>query len=79
MTWRLEWSHVAGETLKAIPWRDAARVDAAVQKLARDQEGDLVRIKDHPTAAKLRVNPYVVYLDFNRFEGTLTVWFVYRG
>lgn len=78
MTWRIEWSAVASATLRAMPWRDAARVDAAVQKLAKDQEGDLVRLKDHPTAAKLRISPYVIYLNFDQFEGTLTVWFVYR-
>lgn len=78
MTWRIEWSHVAGAALRAIPWRDAARIDAAVQKLATEQQGDLVRIKDHPTAAKLRVSPYLVYLNFNQFDGVLTIWFIYR-
>ena len=79
MAWRIEWSHAATAALRAIPWRDAARVDAAVQRLATDQEGELVRIKDHPTAAKLRIRQYVVYLNFNRFDGTLTIWFVYRA
>jgi hypothetical protein len=65
--------------LRAIPWRDAARIDAAVQNLASKQEGELVRIKDHPTAAKLRVGPHLVYLNFDQFDGTLTVWFIYRN
>lgn len=78
MTWRIEWSHAAGAALRAIPWRDAARIDAAVQKLATHQQGEIVRLEDHPTAAKLRVSPYLVYRNFDRFEGTLTIWFVYR-
>lgn len=78
MLWQIEWSHVAAATLRAIPWRDAARIDAAVQKLAKDQEGELVRIKAHPTAAKMQVGRYVVYLNFDRFDGTLMVWFVFR-
>ena len=76
--WRIEWSHVASTALRTIPWREASRIDAAVQNLASKQEGELIRIKDHPTAAKLRVGAYVVYLNFNQFDGLLTVWFIYR-
>jgi mRNA-degrading endonuclease RelE of RelBE toxin-antitoxin system len=64
--------------LGAIHWRDATRIDAAVQKLATNAHGDLVRIKDHPTAAKLHVGSYVVYLNFDPFEGVLLVWFIFR-
>jgi mRNA-degrading endonuclease RelE of RelBE toxin-antitoxin system len=78
MIWQIEWSHAAGAALRAIPWRDAARIDAAVQKLAIDQDAELARVKEHPTAAKLRVGSYLVYLNFNQFDGTLTIWFIYR-
>lgn len=78
MSWDLAWSHAAVAALRAIPWRDAARVDAAVQQLARTQEGDLVRDANHPTGARLRVPPYIVYLSFERDVGLLRVWYVYR-
>jgi mRNA-degrading endonuclease RelE of RelBE toxin-antitoxin system len=79
MTWSVEWSHAATAALRAIPCRDAARIDAAVQRLAKEQKGDIVRVKDHPTAARLRVAPYVVYLNFDRFNGILGVWYIYRA
>lgn len=78
MTWQVEWSHAALAALRAIPWRDAARIDFAVQRLATKQEGDLVRVEDRPTAARLRVAPYVVYLNLDRFSGILSVWYIYR-
>lgn len=79
MTWQIEWSHAAVAALRAIPWRDAVRLDAAVLRLATKQDGDLVRMKDHPTAARLRVAPYVVCLNFDRINGILGVWYIYRA
>ena len=35
MTWRIEWSVVAERDLRSMPWRLAARVDAAVMAFAR--------------------------------------------
>lgn len=78
MSWQIEWSPAAIAALRAIPWRQAARVDAAVQRLAATSEGDLVRVTDHPTAARLRLPPYVVYLNLDRQTGILSVWYVYR-
>lgn len=43
MKWRVEWSYPALAALRAIPWRQAARVDAAVQRLAEHNEGELCR------------------------------------
>ena len=77
--WRIEWSHAALAALRAMPWRQAARVDAAVQRLVATNEGDLVRAHNHPTGARLRVPPYVVYLTFDRQAGVLSVWYVYRN
>lgn len=79
MNWRIEWSHAAIAALRAIPWRQAARVDAAVQRLAMANEGNLLRAKNHPTGARLRVPPYVVYLSLDRQAGILNVWYVYRA
>jgi mRNA-degrading endonuclease RelE of RelBE toxin-antitoxin system len=78
MTWRIDWSHPALAALRSIPWRDAARVDAAVQRLALLNEGEILRVKEHPTAARLRVGPYIAYINLDRFSGTLSVWHVYR-
>jgi mRNA-degrading endonuclease RelE of RelBE toxin-antitoxin system len=79
MIWRVRWSHPAIATLRAIPWRDAMRVDAAVQRLATTHEGDIVRVQEHPTVARLHVAQYVVCLNFDRFNGVLGVWYVYRA
>lgn len=79
MTWRIEWSHAAIAALRAIPWRQAARVDAAVQRLATTNEGELMRATNHPNGARLRVSPYVVYLTLERQSGVLCVWYVYRS
>lgn len=79
MSWRIEWSHAGVVSLRSIPWRHAERVDAAVQRLAREHEGDLVRVKDNPIAARLRVPPYIAYITLDPHEGLLTVWYVYRS
>lgn len=49
MSWTLDWSVVAEKDLLAIPWRLAARVDAAVMAFAdgRAHEGSVERI--HPS------------------------------
>lgn len=79
MTWRIVWSHAGLRSLQAIPWRQAERVDAAVQRLARENEGDLIRVQDNPRAARLRVPPYIAYITLDPQEGLLTVWCIYRS
>ena len=79
MSWRLCWSETARAGLLRLGWRDAARVDAAIQELARTGEGHLVRLPgDHAVTVRLRVPPYAVRLTLDPLEGVAYVWAVYR-
>jgi hypothetical protein len=58
MTWALDWSAVAERDLLALPWRLAARIDAAVMAFAADRAGEGVveRISAHdPRRLRLRL------------------------
>ena len=79
MTWRLEWSHAARFALLTMPWRQAERVDAAVQLFSRTGSGDFRRAADDPTGGRLRVTPYVVYLTLDRPGHVLWVRYIYRS
>lgn len=69
MTWTLTWSAVAERDLLALPWRLAARVDAAVMALADGRSGDgtvermaagdpyRLRLRLHGASALLLVEP----------------------
>ncbi len=79
MTWHVRWSEPAERMLLQIPWREAARVDAAVQRFARTGRGEVVRLRvDDAVTLRLRVAPYGVRLTLDRIDGVLTVWSVYR-
>lgn len=79
MTWRIVWVQGAEDALRRMPWRDAARVDAAVQQLARTGRGSIYRLRDdHADLLRLLVPPYRVRLTLDRFEGVLYVGAVYR-
>jgi hypothetical protein len=78
MNWRIEWSRAALATLRSNHWKEQARIDAAVQRLAATGEGDLVSSATDPVDACLRLPPYRIYLSFNRFDGLLWVRYVYR-
>jgi mRNA-degrading endonuclease RelE of RelBE toxin-antitoxin system len=79
MSWDIAWSDAAVESLQRIPsWRDAARVDAAVQRFAATGEGDVARLPtDHATTLRLRVGPYTARLTLNRPDKIVFVWIVY--
>jgi hypothetical protein len=49
--------------LREIPWREGARVDAAVLRLAETGAGRIDAVLGDPKGFRLRVPPYVV-----RFE-----------
>jgi len=77
MTWRVEWSPRAIHDLLHLPhWRDAARVDAAIERYAATGEGDL----RHFAVAeyRLRVGNIRVRLSFDQASKTMHVWSVYR-
>ncbi len=79
MRWRICWSIPAERMLRQIPWRDGARVDAAIMRFAETGEGDVLRLRtDDAVTLRLRVAPYGVRFTLDRFEGVLTVWSIYK-
>ncbi len=79
MSWRVEWLEPAVQSLRQMPWRQAARVDAAVQRFAETGEGQVARLStDDAVTLRLRVSPYVARLTLDPSERTLFVWIVYR-
>lgn len=77
--WLIRWAIPAVRTLMRLPWRDAARVDAAIQGFAETGQGDVVRLRvDDAVTLRLRVKPYWVRFTLDRYEGVLTVWSVYE-
>jgi hypothetical protein len=77
--WRVSWSHAGIWSLRQLPWRDAARVDAAVERLANRNEGEIVRLdRDDAVTLRLHVPPYFVRLTLDPIDGVLCVWAVYR-
>ena len=79
MTWRIEWSRLAERRLVELPWREAARVDAAVLHYTETGEGEIVRLQgDHAVTIRLRVGPTFVRISLDPFTGIMHVWTVYR-
>ena len=73
------WTPAALWSLRAMPLRDAARVDAAVLHYARTGQGELTRVyAGDPRALRLRVHPYTIRLFLDPQSGVLTVCWVYR-
>lgn len=79
MTYRIAWSPPATQALRAIPWRQAERVDAAVPRFAATGEGSRFRYEtDAPLSWRLDVPPYVVRLSVDAREPLIRVWYIYR-
>jgi hypothetical protein len=76
--WRLRWHPAAVFGLLAIPWRHAARVDAAVMRFAETGEGWVAKIQGDPLAVRLHSPPYVALLRFEPEEQRLRVLAVFR-
>jgi len=73
------WSPAAEWALRAMPWRDAAKVDAAVQEFARNGTGDVFRVYAHdPRSLRLKVSTYLVRMTLDPETLTLTVILVFR-
>lgn len=80
MTYRIAWSSPAILGLRAMPWRQAERADAAVQRFAASGEGKRFRYEaDQPLSWRLEVPPYVVRLSVDPRERVIHVWYVYRA
>ena len=74
------WTPAARAALLAMPWRDAARIDAAVQRFASTGEGQLTRVfANDPRALRLRVSPYAVRLLLDPESGVLTVGWIFAA
>ena len=75
----LYWTPAARWALLAMPWRDAARVDAAVMAFAATGEGRLTRVfAGDPRALRLHISPYAARLYLDPDDGVLTVAWVFR-
>jgi hypothetical protein len=73
------WTPAARWALLAMPWRDAARVDAAVQQFAATGEGQLSRVfAADPRALRLRISPYAARLFLDPETCVLTVGWIFR-
>lgn len=62
-----------------MPWRDAAKVDAAVQEFARTGKGEISRVYvNDPRSLRLKVSTYVVRIYLEPATMALTVILVFR-
>ncbi|MFT3776305.1 MAG: hypothetical protein QM820_63990 [Minicystis sp.] len=74
------WTPAARWALHTMHWREAARIDAAVQRFAATGEGQLSRVYEgDPRALRLHLSPYNVRLFLDHESGVLTVAWVFRG
>lgn len=64
--------------LRHIPWREAARVDAAVQRFAEAGEGDLEWVEGSHADYRLLVPGYSVLIELEAEEHVIDVWSVNR-
>lgn len=77
--WDLRWTFGATAALRALPWRQGERVDAAVLRFARTGAGRFEVVPGDPRALRLRVPPFVVRLDVDAEEGVLWVLAEFRS
>jgi mRNA-degrading endonuclease RelE of RelBE toxin-antitoxin system len=79
MSWRVEWTPTASRALLRMPWREAARVAAAVERFAVSGEGRILRLDtDEATTFRLLVSPYTVRMIMDPLDRVLHVLAVYR-
>ena len=76
--WEIGWSHSGLRSLHQLPWREAARVDAAVLRFAATGEGTVSAVRDDPVGARLHVPPYVVRLTLDPQDRKMTVWWIFH-
>ncbi|WP_394823704.1 hypothetical protein [Pendulispora albinea] len=71
------WGFLAVQDLKRMPWRAAAKVDAAIQRFAETGEGDLRWVSVNGVREfRLYVPPYFAWVSVD--EDELLVWRVLR-
>ena len=76
MRWEISWRHGAAAKLRHIPWREAARVDAAVLRFAASGEGDLEWVNGSRATYRLLVPRYAILIELRAEEHTIDVWSV---
>ena len=64
--------------LRLIPWREAARVDAAVLRFAEDGEGELEWVEGSRADYRLLVPGYGILIELDAEAHTIDVWSVAR-
>jgi hypothetical protein len=75
LNWTIEWSDRAkGDLLNLPHWKDAARVDAAVQRFAATGEGDLRRLPG--VGEFLQVGRFRARVSADILGRVLHVWYV---
>jgi hypothetical protein len=78
MRWDIVWSFPAEWMLKAIPFRQAERVDASVQRFARTGIGNIERMGESLRHLRLHVPPFVLHLELDPESEILRVWSIRR-
>lgn len=76
--WRLKWERGAVTMLRALPWREGQRVDAAVLRFAESGVGCVDVIPGDPRGFRLRVPPYVVRLEADTEARMLRIFAVFK-
>jgi mRNA-degrading endonuclease RelE of RelBE toxin-antitoxin system len=65
--WRLIFSNSARRSLRKLPLNDRRRIDRALDELALDPaRGDVLPLRNHPTAFRKRVGDYRIFFDLER-------------
>ena len=79
MSLRVEWHPDARRSLLSLGWRDASKVDNAVQSFAANGFGEVRRLRTgEGIELRLRVDPFRVRMSVDQTMGTLHVWSVRR-
>lgn len=78
MRWGIKWRHGAAATLRLIPWREAARVDAAVQRFAETGEGDLEWVEGSRADYRLLLPGHSILIELDAAAHVIEVWSVTR-
>lgn len=74
------WTPAAVWALRNMPWREAARIDAAVQEFARSGAGTVTRVyPTDPRSLRLKVSTWFVRMYLDPESMTMTVIVVFRA
>ncbi len=74
MTWTLLLAKRVRKQLERFPAVDQKRILAALQSMTEDPlDGDIVRLKDQPTAWRRRVGSYRIFFDLHQEQRLIEV------